>query len=129
VFARNLRSKLLAAPLHGRRILAVDPGFRTGCKVAVLDETGNLLEDGVIFPHPPQNKKDDARFKIEEMVRRHQVQVIAIGNGTACRETEEIVSEVLSYLEARRSGQLPVPDVVVSPPAPEPMPVPAPTPD
>ena len=57
VFARNLRSKLLAAPLRGKRILAIDPAFRTGCKLAVLDETGNLLDDGVIFPHPPQNKQ------------------------------------------------------------------------
>jgi uncharacterized protein len=108
VFARNLRSKLLAAPLHGRRVLAIDPGFRNGCKLAVLDETGNLLDHGVVFPHAPQNKKGEARNRLEDMVRRHQVQVIAIGNGTACRETEELVSELIAVVEARRLG-LPIP--------------------
>src|SRR5262245_12752991 len=68
VFARNLRSLLLQPPLRGRRVLAIDPGFRTGCKVACLDETGNLLEDAVIFPHQPQNKKEDAKAKLEELV-------------------------------------------------------------
>jgi uncharacterized protein len=108
VFARNLRSKLLAPPLRGRRVLAIDPGFRTGCKVAALDEHGNLLEDGVVFPHPPQNKKADAKAKLEELVRKHQIHVIAIGNGTACRETEEVVSELIADLDARRHGAAPV---------------------
>jgi uncharacterized protein len=107
VFARNLRSLLLAPPLRQRRVLAIDPGFRTGCKLAVLDEIGTLLEDGVVFPHPPQNKKEEARRKLEELVRKHQVQVIAIGNGTAGRETEELVSELLAALEARRRGEQP----------------------
>jgi transcriptional accessory protein Tex/SPT6 len=107
VFARNLRSLLLAAPLRGKRVLAIDPGFRTGCKLAVLDETGNLLEEAVIFPHPPQNKKDEAKAKLEYLARKHQVHVIAIGNGTACRETEEVVSEVIVTLEKRRKGELP----------------------
>jgi uncharacterized protein len=131
VFARNLRSKLLAAPLHGKRVLAIDPGFRTGCKVAALDETGNLLADAVIFPHPPQNKKADAKAKLEELIRRHQLSVIAIGNGTACRETEEVVSEVIADLEARRQGgagaapppaaEAPAapPEAAPAPPAPE----------
>ena len=108
VFARNLRSKLLAAPLRGKRVLAIDPGFRTGCKLAVLDEIGNLLEDGVIFPHTG-NKRDEAKAKVEEQVRKHQVQVIAIGNGTACRETEELVSELLADLDARCRGESPPP--------------------
>jgi len=116
VFARNLRSKLLAAPLRGRRVLAIDPGFRTGCKVAVLDEIGNLLQDGVIYPHTG-NKRHEAKAKLEELVRKHQVQVIAIGNGTACRETEEVVSELIAYLEARRRGEVP------PTPIPEPAPV------
>jgi uncharacterized protein len=122
VFARNLRSKLLAAPLRGRRVLAIDPGFRTGCKLAALDEHGNLLEDGVIFPHPPQNKKAEARAKLEELLRKHQVHVIAVGNGTACRETEEIVSELIAHLDARRRGEAPAPPP--APPAPAPAPVP-----
>ena len=87
-----------------QKLLAIDPGFRTGCKVAVLDEHGGLLEDGVIFPHPPQNKKDDAKATLERLCRKHQVQVIAIGNGTACRETEEVIAEVIGDLERRRSG-------------------------
>jgi uncharacterized protein len=105
VFARNLRGKLLAAPLRGRRVLAVDPGFRTGCKLAVLDETGNLLEDGVVYPHtPPAAKRAEAKARLEELVRKHQVHVIAIGNGTACRETEEVVSELIADLDAWRKG-------------------------
>jgi len=103
VFARNLRSLLLGPPLRGRRVLAVDPGFRTGCKVAALDEHGTLLEDGVIYPHPPQNRKAEARVKLEVFLRRHQTPVIAIGNGTACRETEEVVSELIADLEKRRA--------------------------
>jgi uncharacterized protein len=104
VFARNLRSKLLAAPLRGRRVLAIDPAFRTGCKLAVMDDTGNLVADGVIFPHPPQNKRAEAKSKLETMLRRHLVNVIAIGNGTACRETEELVSELLADIETRRNN-------------------------
>jgi protein Tex len=105
VFARNLRSLLLAPPLRDRRVLAIDPGFRTGCKLAVLDETGNLLEDAVIFPHPPQNKGGEAKNKLAFLVRKHQVRVMAIGNGTACRETEELVSEVISQLDKRHREQ------------------------
>ncbi len=105
VFARNLRSLLLQAPLLGRRVLAIDPGFRTGCKLAALDEHGNLLEDGVIYPHPPQNKKQEAKLKLEELVRKHQIQVIAIGNGTACRETEELVADLITDLDKRRRGE------------------------
>jgi uncharacterized protein len=116
VFARNLRALLLQPPLRGRRVLAVDPGFRTGCKVACLDETGNLLEDGVVFPHPPQNKRAEALARLEELVRRHQVQVAAIGNGTACRETEEVISELIARLEN--------PSAVPPPPPPPPPPAP-----
>jgi uncharacterized protein len=122
VFARNLRSKLLSAPLRGRRVLAIDPGFRTGCKLAILDEIGNLIEDGVIYPHNTNsNKRDESKAKLEELVRKHQIQVIAIGNGTACRETEELISELLAALDARRRGESPVPPpsppVAEAPPA------------
>lgn len=104
VFARNLRSKLLAAPLRGKRVLAIDPGFRTGCKLAILNEVGDLLEEGVMFPHQPQNRKIEARYQLEQLVRKHQVDVIAIGNGTACRDTEEHVSDLIAVLDARRTG-------------------------
>jgi len=127
VFARNLRSKLLAAPLLGKRVLAIDPAFRTGCKLAALDETGNLLDHDVMYPHPPQNRKAEAKLKLELLLRKHNLNVIAIGNGTACRETEEVVSEVLASLEARRLG-LPDPTPEPEPPAP-PAPAPEPTPE
>jgi uncharacterized protein len=113
VFARNLRSKLLAAPLRGRRVLAIDPGYRNGCKLAALDEVGNLLDHGVIHPHTG-NKRAEAKAKLEELVRKHQIQVIAIGNGAACRETEELISELIADLDARRRGETPPP----SPPPP-----------
>ena len=124
VFARNLRSKLLAAPLRGKRVLAIDPGFRTGCKLAALDETGNPLEDGVIYPHSGANKRVDAKAKLAAMICRHQTPIIAIGNGTACRETEELVSEVIAHLEAVARGEVPL---VAPPPPPAPAPEPAPT--
>ncbi len=127
IFARNLRSLLLAPPLRGRRVLAIDPGFRTGCKLAALDEVGNLLDETVVFPHPPQNKKDDARRKLEELVRKHQVQVVAIGNGTACRDTEEVISELISLFERRRQGGAPEPPPVPPPVEAAAPPPPAPT--
>ncbi len=105
VFARNLRSLLLQAPLTGRRVLAIDPAFRTGCKLAALDEHGNLLEDAVIYPHAPLNKKAEAKLKLEELVRKYHIQVIAIGNGTACRETEELVADLIADLDKRRRGE------------------------
>lgn len=118
VFARNLRSLLLQPPLRDRRVLAIDPGFRTGCKLAVLDEFGNLLEDAVIYPHPPQQRKEEAKNKLEELIRKHQVQVIAIGNGTACRETEEVVSELIAdFAQGRRGVPVP-PGVTPAIPAP-----------
>jgi uncharacterized protein len=128
VFARNLRSLLLQPPLRGKRVLAIDPGFRTGCKVAALDETGNLLEDAVIFPHPPQKKAAEAKAKLEELIRRHQTSVIAIGNGTACRDTEELVAALIAELDARRRGEVPPPPppaAATAPPAAEPAPPPA----
>lgn len=104
VFARNLRSLLLQRPLRSRRVLAIDPAFRTGCKLAVLDEIGGLLQDAVIFPHAPQNKKQEARVRLEELIRKHQPSIIAIGNGTACRETEEMVADLIQDFEKRRQA-------------------------
>lgn len=95
VFACNLRSLLLQPPLRHKRVLAIDPGFRTGCKVAVLDEAGNLLEEASIYPHNPQNKTVEAKAKLRALIGKHETPVIAIGNGTACRETEELISDLI----------------------------------
>ena len=108
VFAKNLRSLLLQPPLRGRKVLAVDPGIRTGCKLAVLDETGKLLEDAVIYPHGQKKNATDAKRKMEQLVRKHQLSVIAIGNGTGCRDTEQLVADLISDLAHRRLN--PVPD-------------------
>ncbi|GAB4139291.1 MAG: Tex family protein [Bacteroidia bacterium] len=91
VFAQNLRELLLAAPLGQKTVLALDPGFRTGCKVVVLDRQGKLLEHSVIYPHPPQREVRDAEDILYRLIAKHQVEAIAIGNGTASRETEELV--------------------------------------
>jgi uncharacterized protein len=111
VFARNLRSLLLQPPLRDKRVLAIDPGYRTGCKVAVLDETGNPLEHTVIHPHQPQKRLAEARHTLEELIRQHQVAVIAIGNGTACRDTEELVAGLIGEFDARRRGEFTPPVV------------------
>jgi uncharacterized protein len=93
IYAGNLRQLLLQPPLAGRRVMGIDPGFRTGCKVAVVDATGRLLAGTAIFPHPPQSRQAEARQTLLELAREHQVDVVAIGNGTAGRETEELVAE------------------------------------
>src|SRR4051794_16141382 len=95
VFARNLRSLLLQPPILNNVVLAIDPGFRTGCKVAVLDGHGNLLEQVVVHPHPPQNRRSEAKPFLKDLVAKHKVSVVAIGNGTACRETEELIAEII----------------------------------
>lgn len=107
IFARNLRSLLLKAPLGGRKVLAVDPGLRNGCKLAVLGETGELVDHGVVFPHPPQKQVAQAKQKLEQLIRKFGIEIIAIGNGTACRETEQIVSEVIADLADRRANPRP----------------------
>lgn len=91
VFAENLRQLLLAAPLGQKRTLALDPGFRTGCKVVILNEYGALLHNETIFPHPPQNETRQAGNKIRSLVNAYKIDVIAIGNGTAGRETEDFI--------------------------------------
>ena len=96
VFARNLRSLLLQPPIPTQVVLGIDPGFRTGCKVSVLDGHGNLLDQGVIHPHPPQNRRHEAKQYIKDVVGKYQVGVVAIGNGTACRETEELIAEIIA---------------------------------
>ena len=94
IFGENLRQLLLAAPIGQKRTLAIDPGFRTGCKVVCLDEQGNLLYNEAIFPHPPANEKVKAIQSVSAMVQKYDIEVIAIGNGTASRETEEFIKRV-----------------------------------
>ena len=94
VFSVNLRQLLLAAPLGQKRILALDPGFRTGCKVVCLDQTGNLLHNQAIYPHPPQNEWAESQDVVRQLVKKYRCEAIAIGNGTASRETEAFVRSI-----------------------------------
>ena len=95
VFAENLRQLLLGAPLGQKRVMGIDPGFRTGCKVVCLDAQGNLLHHEAIFPHPPINHRMQATMHVQQMIKDYQIEAIAIGNGTASRETKEFVIQVL----------------------------------
>ena len=94
VFAENLRQLLLAPPLGQKRVLGVDPGYRTGCKLVCLDVQGNLLHNEAIFPHPPQNEKGKAAAKVAQLVATYAIDAIAIGNGTASRETEQFITNI-----------------------------------
>ena len=91
VFAENLRQLLLAPPLGQKRVLGIDPGFRTGCKIVCLDAQGNLLHNETIYPHAPQHETSQAMRKVQKMVEAYKIQAIAIGNGTASRETEQFI--------------------------------------
>ncbi len=99
VFATNLRQLLLEAPLGQKRVMGVDPGFRTGCKVVCLDAQGTLLHHEAIFPHPPIHKPADAMEALMDMIRKYRIEAIAIGNGTASRETESFVRLTLSTMQ------------------------------
>lgn len=92
VFAQNLRQLLLAPPLGQKRVLGIDPGFRTGCKVVCLDAQGALLHNETIYPHPPKSEKVAAARKLQKLVEQYNIEAIAIGNGTASRETEQFVT-------------------------------------
>lgn len=96
VFAENLRQLLLGAPLGQKRVMGVDPGFRTGCKVICLDAQGNLLHHEAIFPHPPVNKHMESAMALLQMIRKYQIEAISIGNGTASRETVNFIHDVLA---------------------------------
>lgn len=94
VFAENLKQLLMAPPLGEKRVLAIDPGYRTGCKVVCLDAQGNLLHNETIYPHPPQNERSKAMSKISHLVETYQIEAISIGNGTASRETEQFIQSI-----------------------------------
>lgn len=98
IFSENLRKLLLQPPLKGKIVLGVDPAYRTGCKLAVVDETGKVLHIDVIYPHPPVSKKDEAENKVMGIIEKYKVEMIAIGNGTASRETEEFIADTLKKL-------------------------------
>lgn len=99
VFAKNTRQLLMQPPVKNKITLGLDPGYRTGCKVAVVDETGKVLDTGVIYPVPPHNKIEEAKKIIKNLVKKHNVQMFAIGNGTASHETEVFAAEVIKELD------------------------------
>lgn len=99
IFAENLRNLLLQPPLKGKIVLGVDPAYRTGCKLAVVDETGKMEQIAVIYPHPPVAKKEEAKKKFLSIIENYQVEIVAIGNGTASRETEQFVVEALKEVK------------------------------
>ena len=96
VFTQNLRQLLMDAPLGQKRVMGIDPGFRTGCKVVCLDAQGNLLHHEAIFPHPPVNRFMEAKMHVLDMINDYQIEAIAIGNGTASRETREFIDDIAS---------------------------------
>ena len=98
VFKGNLENLLLIAPMKNKRVLGFDPAFRTGCKLAVVDETSKVLNISVIYPHEPHNKWNEAKETIKDLINKYKIDIIAIGNGTASRESEKLVSEILKEI-------------------------------
>jgi len=105
VFSVNLKNLLMQPPILGKRILGIDPGFRTGSKVAVIDETGKYLEGTTIYPHPPQKEYFESKTTVRTLVEKHNVEIIAIGNGTASRETELMIAELIKEMSAGHDVQ------------------------
>ncbi|MFJ7367713.1 Tex family protein [Peribacillus frigoritolerans] len=103
IFSENLRNLLLQPPLKGKVVLALDPAYRTGCKLAVIDETGKVLDISVIYPHPPAAKFHAAREKTIEILQRFSVEIVAIGNGTASRESEQFIADILKEVKGNIS--------------------------
>ncbi|WP_024833041.1 Tex family protein [Ruminiclostridium josui] len=101
VFSENLRNLLLQPPVKDRVVLGLDPAYRTGCKLAVVDETGKVLETTVIYPTPPQNKIEEAKKKVKELIEKHKVDIISIGNGTASKESEIFVADLLKEIDRK----------------------------
>ena len=101
VFSENLRNLLLQPPVKDRVVLGLDPAYRTGCKIAVVDETGKVLETTVIYPTPPQNKVEEAKVKIKKLIEKYKVDIISIGNGTASKESEMFVVELLREIDRK----------------------------
>ncbi|EDL62818.1 Tex family protein [Bacillus sp. SG-1] len=111
IFTENLRKLLLQPPLKGKMVLGVDPAYRTGCKLAVVDQTGKMMEINVIYPHPPKAKKEAAVETFKKTLQQYEIEIVAIGNGTASRETEQFVADILkevnkdiSYIIVNEAG-------------------------
>ncbi|WP_307397900.1 Tex family protein [Bacillus horti] len=112
IFSKNLKALLLQPPVRGKYVLGVDPAFRTGCKLGVIDPTGKMLEVGVVYPTPPHNKVLEAKKKVRDLLQQYPIDIIAIGNGTASRETEQFVADIiqessqadLSYIIINEAG-------------------------
>ena len=114
VFAENLRQLLLSAPLGQKRVMGIDPGFRTGCKVVCVDALGNLLHHEAIFPHPPVNHRMQATTHVQQMISDYRIEAIAIGNGTASRETKDFITDCLAPLPSPTTPKTPtIPQVFV----------------
>ena len=106
VFSENLKNLLLQPPLKDNIIMGIDPGFKSGCKVAVINKTGAYLEGKTIYPHPPQKEYQQAQNIIKDLIKKYEVESIAIGNGTASRETEKLVADLLSNIEKEDLGYI-----------------------
>lgn len=100
IFSENLRSLLLQPPLKGKYVLGLDPAYRTGCKLAVVDDTGKMLEIAVIYPHPPKAKPEESKKIVKALLNKYPISIIAIGNGTASRESESFVAELLQEMQS-----------------------------
>ncbi|MFK2826305.1 Tex family protein [Bacillus sp. B190/17] len=101
IFSENLRKLLLQPPLKGKVVLGVDPAYRTGCKLAVVDDTGKMLYIGVIYPHPPKAKKEEAEAVVQQILQEYGIEIIAIGNGTASRETEQFIADLINKSQSQ----------------------------
>ncbi|VYU21674.1 S1 RNA-binding domain-containing protein [Clostridium tertium] len=106
IFKENLKALLMQPPIKGKVVLGYDPGFRTGCKIAILDSTGRFLENTTVYPTAPQNKIREAKEVLKSLIKKHNVEVISLGNGTASRESEEVISEVISELRKEEDREI-----------------------
>ena len=106
IFKANLKALLMQAPIKGKVVMGFDPGFRTGCKVAILDETGKFVENTTVYPTAPQNRIDETIITLKKLIKKHGVQVISLGNGTASRESEEVIAKMLKEIKDETGKEL-----------------------
>lgn len=106
IFKANLKALLMQAPIKGKVVMGFDPGFRTGCKVAILDETGKFVENTTVYPTAPQNRIDETISTLKKLIKKHGVEVISLGNGTASRESEEVIAKMLKEIKEETGKEL-----------------------